>query len=525
MAGLAMIVGDVIRRNATLYADRIAYVCGERSITFGTFNQRVNRLANGLTASGLVKGERFALLLPTGIDLLEAYGACEKLGLIAVPMNMRLHAREVASILADCEPSAMIYDVRFPEIVPGAGQRPDSLRSVYSINGSPLERDTIEYETLLAHGATAEPDGTATPEDPLYLYYTSGTTGTPKGVLQTHRSALNNARRYLIDLEVRHDEVPLAASPLFHIGGRSMAFNYFYRSCTQHIMQNFDADAFLQVAARASATALSCVPTTLKMILDSPECVRADLRAVRSIFYSGSPAAAPILRAISERFGDVLQQVYGMSETGPMITVLRPEDHARAIARNDDRRLLSCGRPALDVEVRVVDEADHDVPPGGVGEVVIRSDSLMAGYWRMPELTAETMRGGWLHSGDVGAWDDEGFLYLVDRKKEMIVSGAENVYPREVENVLYAHPGIAEVAVVGVPDERWGETVLAIIVPKAGADLAVADVTAFCGERLAGYKKPRRIEFVTELPQNSIGKIDKKKLREKYWAAEARNIG
>jgi acyl-CoA synthetase (AMP-forming)/AMP-acid ligase II len=520
-----MIVGDVIRRNASRYATRTAYVCGDRSITFGAFNERVNRLANALAGSRLRRGERVALLLPTGIDLLEAYGACEKLGLIAVPMNMRLHAREVALILSDCEPAAMLYDARFPAIVPVAGEQPASLRLIASVNGAPLERGTLDYDTLLSNAATAEPDAAALAEDPLYLYYTSGTTGTPKGVLQTHRSALNNARRYLIDLEVRHDDVPVASSPLFHIGGRSMAFNYFYRGCTQYMLQDFDADEFLRIAARASATSLGCVPTTLKMILDSPECKRADLRAVRSVFYSGSPAAAPVLRAITDRFGNVLQQVYGMSETGPMITVLGREDHARAIERGDDQRLLSCGRPALDVEVRVVDEGDHDVAPGGVGEVIIRSDSLMTGYWRLPELTETAMRGGWLHSGDVGTWDDEGFLTLVDRKKEMIVSGAENVYPREVENVLYAHPAIAEVAVVGVPDERWGETVLAIIVPVSGAQLTAADVTAFCSERLAGYKKPRRIEFVAALPHNSIGKIDKKTLRQRYWATEARNIG
>jgi long-chain acyl-CoA synthetase len=517
-------IGDVIRRNAELYPARVAFVCGARKTTFGLFNERVNRLANALAAQGLRAGERVALILPSDLELLEAYGACEKLGLIALPMNTRLHAREVADILADGEPAALIYDARAAQTLPDTSALSDSMRFIAAVGGEPGATSAVDYETLLARGASAEPDASPQADDVAYLYYTSGTTGKPKGVMQTHQSALNNARRVMIDLEIRPDDVSIGTSPLFHIGGRSMSFNYFYRGCTAHLMPKFDADEYLHIAARESATMLLAVPTTLKMLLDSPERKRADLRAVRSVFYSGAPAAAPILREVTAWLGNVLQQVYGMSETGPAITILRREDHAAAIAAGNDERLLSCGRPCLDVKVRAVDDNGADVRPGEVGEVLIQSDSLMAGYWRLPELTAEAMRGGWLHSGDLGIWDDDGFLYLVDRKKEMIVSGSENVYPREVENVLYAHPGVAEVAVIGVPDDRWGETVLAIIVPKPDANLNSEDITAFCADRIAGYKKPRRIEFVSELPQNSIGKIDKKKLREKYWSKETRNI-
>jgi acyl-CoA synthetase (AMP-forming)/AMP-acid ligase II len=516
-------IGDVIRRNAELYPARVAFVCGARKTTFGLFNERVNRLANALTAQGLRAGERLALILPSDLELLEAYGACEKLGLIALPMNTRLHAREVADILADGEPAGLIYDAGAAHTLPDTAALA-ALRFVSVVGGEPGATSPVAYEALIERGASAEPDGAPKPDDVAYLYYTSGTTGKPKGVMQTHQSALNNARRVMIDLEIRSDDVSIGTSPFFHIGGRSMSFNYFYRGCTAHIMPKFDADEYLHIAARESATMLLAVPTTLKMLLDSPERKRADLRAVRSVFYSGAPAAAPILREVTAWLGNVLQQVYGMSETGPAITILRREDHAAAIAAGNDERLLSCGRPCLDVNVRAVDDDGADVRPGDVGEVLIQSDSLMAGYWRLPELTAEAMRGGWLHSGDLGIWDDDGFLYLVDRKKEMIVSGSENVYPREVENVLYAHPGVAEVAVIGVPDERWGETVLAIIVSKPGAHVSSEDITAFCADRIAGYKKPRRIEFVTELPQNSIGKIDKKKLREKYWSNETRNI-
>jgi acyl-CoA synthetase (AMP-forming)/AMP-acid ligase II len=522
-----MTVGDVIRRNAELFPARVAFVCGSRQATFGSFDARVNRLANALAAQGLAPGERVALILPSDLELLEAYGACEKIGLVAVPMNTRLHAREVADILIDSEPAALIYDARVAHVIPDRAALAGSIRFTCAVAG---EGDTghtspaVDYEALLAGGSSVAPDVKPKPDDTAYLYYTSGTTGKPKGVMQTHRSALNNARRVMIDLEIRPDDVTIGSSPLFHIGGRSMCFNYFYRGCTAHLMPKFDPDEFLRIAARESATMLLAVPTTLKMLLDSPERKHADLHAVRSVFYSGAPAAAPVLREVTAWLGNVLQQVYGMSETGPAITILRREDHAAAIASNDDQRLLSCGRPCLDVDVRAVDDAGTDVKPGEVGEVLVSSDSLMAGYWRLPELSAEALRDGWLHTGDLGVWDEEGYLYLVDRKKEMIVSGSENVYPREVENVLYAHPGVAEVAVIGIPDERWGETVLAIVVPKPGAQLSGADIADFCSDRIAGYKKPRRVEFVTELPQNSIGKIDKKKLREKYWSHESRNI-
>ncbi len=521
-----MTIGDVIRRNATLYPNRVAFVSGGRASTFAAFNVRVNRLANALAAHGMVAGERIALILPSEIELLEAYGACEKLGLVAVPMNTRLHASEVSGILSDCDPVALIYDARVAQIVPVDEDLAQPLRFRCAVgDGSRLPDGVLDYEALLDAGSSHEPDGSPAATDVAYLYYTSGTTGKPKGVMQTHASALHNARRVMIDLEIRPDDVTVGTSPLFHIGGRSMSFNYFYRGCTAHLMAKFDPDEYLRIAADASATMLLAVPTTLKMLLDCDERKRADLSSVRSVFYSGAPAAAPVLREVTAWLGDVLQQVYGMSETGPAITVLRREDHAAAIAAGDDQRLLSCGRPCLDVGVRVDGDDGQDARPGEAGEVLVSSDSLMAGYWRMPELTAETLRDGWLRTGDIGMWDEHGYLYLVDRKKEMIVSGSENIYPREVENVLYAHPDVAEVAVIGVPDERWGETVLAIVVRKPGAALTSDDIAAFCSDRIAGYKKPRRVEFVSELPQNSIGKIDKKSLREHYWSNHVRKIG
>jgi long-chain acyl-CoA synthetase len=519
-------VGDVIRRNAELFPARVAFVCESRQATFGSFNTRVNRLANALIGQGLAPGERVALLLPSDLEMLEAYGACEKAGFVAVPMNTRLHAREIGDILADSEPAALIFDARLAHMIPDASEYPAGIRFTCSVAaGTGQTWKAADYERLLAGGSSAEPDRRPKPSDTAYVYYTSGTTGKPKGVMQTHASALNNARRVMIDLEIRPADITVGSSPLFHIGGRSMCFNYFYRGCTAHLMTKFDPDEFLRIAARESASMLMCVPTTLKMLLESAERKCADLSAVRSVFYSGAPAAAPVLREITAWMGNVLQQVYGMSETGPAITILRREDHAAAIARNDDQRLLSCGRPCLDVKVRAVDDAGNDVDPGAVGEVLVASDSLMAGYWRLPELSAAALHDGWLRTGDLGVWDDEGYLYLVDRKKEMIVSGSENVYPREVENVLYAHPDIADVAVIGVPDERWGEAVLAIVVRKPGVQLSADDITTFCSDRIASYKKPRRVEFVTELPQNSIGKIDKKTLREKYWSRETRNIG
>lgn len=519
-------IGKVIAQNARLYPERVAFVCDERSATFGSFNSRVNRLANALSsAPRLRREERLALLIPTGLELLEAYGACEKLGVIAVPVNTRLSAREITDLLADSEPAGLLYDARIADRVPEQKLRPASIRWVGCVtSGLPRPEDVIDYEDFLARATATEPLATVAPDDVAYIYYTSGTTGRPKGVLQTHRSALSNARRVLLDLEARRDEVTVGSSPLDHIGGRSMSFNYFYRGCTAHLLPKFDPDHFLRVAANERATTLLAVPTTLKMLIDSPARRHADLRAVRSVFYSGAPAAAPVLSAVSDWLGNVLQQVYGMSEAGPAITILRREDHAQAIAQGNEQRLLSCGRPCMDVDVRVVDEAGQELSAGKAGEVLVQSDSLMAGYWRLPELTAQTIQNNWLHTGDVGRWDDEGYLFLVDRKKEMIVSGSENIYPREVENVLYRHPSISEVAVVGVPDEHWGEAVVAIVVTRLGMHVSEKEVIDFCRDNLASYKKPRHVEFVSELPVNSIGKIDKKSLRQRYWSHEARKI-
>ena len=520
-----MTVGDTIERNARLFPERTAFVCDGRKTTFRSFNTRVNKLANALVAAGLRRGERLALVLPTSLELLEVYGACEKLGLVAVPLNTRLSPREIAEILVDSEPAGLVYDARLAEIVPPHDRRVESIRWTACVcSGLSRPEDVLEYESIVQAGASRNPPAGVDSEDVVYMYYTSGTTGRPKGVLQTHRSALNNARRVLIDLEVRSDDVVVGSSPLYHIGGRSMTFNYFYRGCTVHILSKFDPDRYLELAERERATMLLTVPTTMKLLLDSSARKKVDLRSVRAMFYSGAPAAAPVLQAVSEWLGDVLQQVYGMSETGPAITVLRREDHAKAIAERNERRLLSCGRPCLDVDVRVVDESGRDCGPGEAGEVLVRSDSLMAGYWRLPELTAQALRDGWFFTGDVGSWDEEGYLYLVDRKKDMIVSGSENIYPREVENVLYQHPSIADVAVVGVPDERWGETVLAVVVPRPGKEISEAEIIDFCRGRLASYKKPNRVEFVSELPVNSIGKIDKKTLRERYWRGHVRMI-
>ena len=518
-------IGDVMRRNTRLFPNRTAFVCGNRRATFASFNARVNQLANALDGEGVRHGERVMLILPPDLEILEAFGACEKLGAIAVPVNTRLHPREIADVMSDCEPAAILYDSRFEHLVQAGVVQIESARLCCRVGEASAPFAAVRsYEDMLATGASAEPDRKAVPDDVAYLYYTSGTTGKPKGVMQTHRSTVNNGRRLMLELALRPSDVPLNYGPMFHIGGRGAAFASFYRGCTAHILPRFDPEEYLRTAERESATVLFNVPTTVKMLLESGERTRVDLRSVHTMFYSGAPANVPLLRGVTEWLGNVLVQIYGLSETGPVATILRREDHAEAIACGNDRRLLSAGRPCLDVDVRVVGPTGNDLAPGEVGEILIASDALMAGYWRQPALTAEALRDGWLYTGDLGTWDDEGYLYLVDRKKDMIVSGAENVFPREVEDVLYAHPAVAEAAVIGVPDEHWGEVPIAFVVAKSGGVPTSDDIAAFCLERIASYKRPRRVVIVSDLPKNSIGKIDKKKLRDTYWSQAPRKI-
>ena len=357
------------------------------------------------------------------------------------------------------------------------------------------------------------------------LQYTSGTTGKPKGVVWTYRIGYNVVTSVLFNLDqpIGPETINLNIGPLTHAAGL-MLMIYYCRGACNVILPGFDEKAVLEAIARERVTSVLLIPTMLYRLLRYPDLRSYDVSSIRRIWYGTAPMAVERLKEAIQVFGNVFRQNYGMTEIAQPITFLGPEDHLLEGTEEQLRRLSSAGRPAMGVEVRVADEEGRSVAPGEIGEVLIRSNKLMSGYWKMPEETAAAFAGGWFHTRDMATLDEQGYLYIVDRKSDMIISGGFNIYPREVEEILMAHPGVAEAAVIGVPDEVWGEAVKALVVPKEGADFTDAQIIEHCRRNLAGYKKPRSVEFIREIPKNLYGKIDRRALKEPYWKGHQRNV-
>jgi fatty-acyl-CoA synthase len=472
-------LGDIPRRNARRFPRKPAFA----GLTWAEVDARVNRLANGLEVA---PGERVAILAENDHRYLETYWALSKLGAIAVPLNYRLLESELAALIAHAEVSGMIVGPGYGGLSPGW---------------------TLElgdsYEALVERSSAEPPGDGPGADDPFAIMYTSGTTGLPKGAVVTHGNLESNVYNQAIADRADPADVNLTVTPLYHMGALFMATTYTALGCTNPILERFEPAAVLAAIERERATTCLLVPTMLRMLLDDPAFERHDLSSLRLVFYGGGPMPPPVLRRAIEAIGCGFTQGYGLTETIEA-TFLVAADHPGP-------KLLSAGREAVNAEVRVVDLDDRDLPPGEVGEILIRSPSVIRGYWRAPELTAQTIRDGWFHTGDAGYRDEDGYLFVVDRIKDVIITGGENVYPKDVEDVLYAHPAVAEVAVVGTPDETWGEVVTAVVVAREPVEPDA--LIEHCRTRLAGYKRPRRVRFMDALPRNATGKILKRELR------------
>ncbi len=509
-------------RNAKLYPDKPAIICGDRRVTFGELDLRINRLVNALLSRGVRKGDRISILAKNCVEYFEVYGAAEKGGFIIVPLNFRLQPHELAQLINDSGASVLFVEAEYLATINSIRDLVPSVASFVSIRGEAADYES--YEEILRDASPEDADVQINDDDVVYIIYTSGTTGLPRGAMHTHRGQVEDARTMALELGARPIDIYLSAMPFYHIGGRAVSLTHFYMGAANVVMRDFDAEGMLKLIQEERATCVQVVPTMLAFALDLPNVRSFDLSSLRTIFYASAPMPVALLRCCIDVFGNIFFQAYGQTESGPLTTVLQKEAHVPNGSERETKRLASCGVPALDVEVRVVDAHGQDVKPGDVGEIITRSDWIMKGYWNKPELTEQTVRNGWLHTGDMATVDEDGFIYIVDRKKDMIISGGENIYPREIEEVLYGHPAVLEAAVIGVPDEKWGESVEAIIVLKSGASATESEIIEYCKASLASYKKPKSVEFVASLPKTPSGKILKRELRARYWQGCVRRV-
>ncbi len=500
-------MADVVREHASGRPDVAAIRCGARSVTYAELDDRSNRLAQALLAAGVEPGDRVAHLDRTAPEIIELLFATSKIGAVTVPLNWRLAPAELETIVADAGCGVMIAGPTYREVAR------DIARDV------PQRLEVIdtgdEYERRLQTATAVYPGHRGEASDVAVQMYTSGTTGLPKGVLTTQRNlaaAYLSADVWLFDSR----SVSLTPLPMFHIGGIGWAYLGLVNGATTILVSDFDAARVVDLLEHERVTNAVFVPTILQMLAAVPGAAGRDYSSLRSITYGASPITTPVLRAALRTFRCPLFGVYGLTETTGGVIQLRPEDHDAAGERQ--HLLRSAGHPLPWVEMRIVDPArGGDCDAEEVGEVWLRAPNVMAGYYNRPaETSAALTPDGWLRTGDGGYRDTDGYLFLTDRIKDMIVSGGENIYPIEVEEVISQHPAVVEVAVIGVPDEQWGEMVKALIVVAPGAAVEPDELVGFARERLAGYKLPRSVEFVAELPHSPAGKVLKRELRARY---------
>ena len=495
-------------------------VHGDRVLTYREAAVRMDRMAASLAAA-LAPGDRFALVAKNSIDVSILYLAASKAGVVPVPLNYRLAPPEWAFILNDSGARLLLTDREF---VPGLSTITADVKTLATTVAWSEAAEGgawVPFEPWLG-ASPADTDLSARCCDDALQAYTSGTTGRPKGAVLTQAALFAQMYQWRLGVPIGGDRRVLIVAPMYHVAGLLWVLHTVGNGASMYILTDFDPVEVVRVLDEERIGDTVLVPSMIQACLGVSGAEQRRYRDLRAIAYGASPIAEPTLRAAMGLFGCEFVQGFGMTEC-PMLTVLTPADHHRALD-GAAHLLQSTGRAMPGCEVKVVDEEDNEVPAGTIGEICGRGPQTMRGYWNLPEATAEALRGGWMHTGDAGYLDDEGYLYIKDRLKDMIVSGAENVYPREVEDVLLAHPGVADAAVIGVPSEEWGESVKAVVAVRPGAAVTEDDLIEFCRGRLAGFKRPRSVDFVDEVPRNPSGKILKRVLRAPYWEGRDRFV-
>jgi long-chain acyl-CoA synthetase len=507
---------DIIYRNALLYLNKEAFVYGDTRITYSQFNTRINKMIHALHKMGVKKGDVIGILSWSCLQFVEIYGASMKGGFIASPFNPRLQANELEYIINYSEANTLFVGPELFEVTSSIRDKLLKVKNFISLESA--GPDMIAHDDLLKDYPGDEPDVQVDEDDPICIIYTSGTTGMPRGALYTQRRFIEDAETLVIDMGLQPGDKRVQITPPFHIAGNTHFRSSLYTGGCNIIVKFFDAGTTLKIIQEEKATHMDFVPTHLVAMLNLPNLKDYDISSIKFLWYGASPMPQEVLKRGMKVFGPIFAQGFGQSESGPAISHLTKEDHnVLDKPEKEQKKLASAGRPDIGVQVRIVDDKDKDVGPGEVGEIIVRSKHIMVEYWHRPEDTKANLVKGWLHTGDIGYYDEEGYIYIVDRKKDMIITGGENVYPREVEEVLYQHPAVMEAAVIGIPDDYWVEKVHAVVATKKGEKATAEELVAFCKKRLAGYKTPKSVEFVDALPRNPSGKILKRELRDKYW--------
>ena len=506
-----MDIGTTLMRNANRIPDKLAFKFGPKTYTYKEMNEYVNRLANGLLARGIDKGDKIGIMMKNSDLFVMAFYAIMKAGAVAVPINFRLTEREVEYILKDSDSVALFFDVDYADIIQKATENNDKLRLL--IAKDHVLENQLTFEEVYSSNKD-EPDVVVSERDDAEILYTSGTTGNPKGALFDHLRVLQVGMNVAITFQLNAEDNLLHLAPLFH----SAQLNLFlisgtYVGATQVIHEEFNPIKVLETIEKEKITFFFGIPTMYNFLLQVPNKEDYDLSSIKRYGYGAAPMPTSLIEQTIKLFNN--KQIYnlcGLTEAGPGGILLHPEDHEQYAGAG--------GRPILGTEVKVVDDDGNPIKPGEVGELLIRSDMVMKEYYKKPKETAETLRDGWLYTGDLATVNEVGIYTLVDRKKDMIITGGENVYSTEVEHILYRYPDVLEAAVIGVPDPTWGERVAAVVVPKEGRNIDYEDLRAFCREHLAGYKTPTIFFEEKLLPRNASGKVLKYKLREQALKME-----
>jgi fatty-acyl-CoA synthase len=520
-----LLVTDFLERAARVYATKTAVVDGSLRFTYAMLQERVHRLANALRDNGTERGDRVCILSPNSHFFLESFYATAEIGAILVPLNYRLVAADHEYILNHAGVTTILVDREYTRIV---DQIRPSLATVEHWIAAGDDADVpagwIDWEAWIGDASAAPPPPADVDEDDVVsINYTSGTTARPKGVMLTHRNCYINAYNMIAHLGIGHDDVELWTLPMFHCNGWGGVYALTGMGGTHVILRTVEGRAIFDLIEREGVTFACMAPAVLRTILDYPDKDRHDIRTRPRFTIAGAPPPAAFIERLETELGWTFLEIYGLTETSPLLTVSRPDHNTR---REDWARRSNAGTAGIGVRIEVRDESDRAVPMDGttVGEVCARTNVVFKGYWQQPEETAAAIRDGWFHTGDLAVWDATGNVQIVDRKKDVIISGGENISSSEIEDAIYQHPGVLECAVIGVPDDQWGETPLALVVPRHTDAISADEVIAFCRERLAHFKCPRSAQIVMELPRTATGKLQKFKLREQFWEGRQRRV-